>query len=146
MAGSPGWRDDDGADPQEGTSNAEPAPLQQRLAGIVGLDVAQGLRNLGGQMTALVRVLALFCTTYANGEPAFAAPPSPEAAQRWRDACHSLRGACATVGAEDLLAHLVAFDKALAAGVDLSALAVQAGQLNAELQALVATLQAELQR
>ncbi|HLL18873.1 MAG TPA: response regulator, partial [Rubrivivax sp.] len=146
MARSPGWRDDDGADPQEGTSNAEPAPLQQRLAGIVGLDVAQGLRNLGGQMTALVRVLALFCTTYANGEPAFAAPPSPEAAQRWRDACHSLRGACATVGSDDLLAHLVAFDKALAAGVDLSALAVQAGQLNAELQALVATLQAELQR
>ncbi|HLL11597.1 MAG TPA: hypothetical protein VK570_11105, partial [Rubrivivax sp.] len=83
---------------------------------------------------------------YANGEPAFQAPAGPEAAQRWRAASHSLRGACATVGAEGLLAHLMAFEKALEAGVDLSALAIQAGQLDAELKALVAKLQAELDR
>ena len=122
------------------------APLQQRLAAIDGLEPQQGLRNLGGQMTALVRVLSLFAGTYANGEPAFQAPAGPEAAQRWRAASHSLRGACATVGAEGLLAHLTAFEKALEAGVDLSVLAIQAGQLDAELKALVAKLQAELDR
>ena len=120
-------------------------PLQQRLAGVPGLDLQQGLRNLGGQLTALTRVLSLFASTYAGGVAAFSAPLGPDSPQRWRAASHSLRGASATVGANQLQAHLLAFDKALAAGVDTTALAAQARQLDDELRALVARLKAELE-
>jgi PAS domain S-box-containing protein len=151
---------DDGRPPRGGSPAAgdaaaphpavqdERAPLPVRLAGVPGYDVAQGLHGVGGQMAPLARVLRLFVTTYAGGEPGLAGVAEGEdtaaTLARWRGASHSIRGACATVGAVALQQHLIEFDKAMAAGVDLQALAAQARQLDEDLQALVARLGAEL--
>jgi PAS domain S-box-containing protein len=129
----------------EPTAAVHRAPLQLRLATVPGFDLSQGLRGVGGQFAALVRVLRLFTKTYAQGAPGLLAEPGPERHTTWRNVGHSLRGACATVGATPLLQHLQAFEKALAAGLDAEALAAQAAQLNEELIALVARLQVELE-
>jgi len=73
--------------------------LSQRLADLPGLDVAAALRVVNGDAAVLERVLHRFSVTYAAGCPELAAVGS--AAERARAAarCHSLRGACATVGA-----------------------------------------------
>ena len=108
-----------------------------------GYDVAHGLHGLGGQIAALERVLRTFVDTYAGGEPALRGTAGADAAQqlaRWRGAAHSLRGACATVGAAALQRHLQAFDDGLRAGVAPPMLAEQALQIDAGLVALVARL------
>ncbi len=120
---------------------ATPASLADRLAAVPGLDVARGLRNLGGSTAALERVLKRFVATYREGEPALES--APDAAQRpaWRSACHSLRGACATVGAEALQAQAHALEQALDEGCsDEAFLAAQGRALQTALGALIASL------
>jgi chemotaxis protein histidine kinase CheA len=57
-----------------------------------------------------------------------------------REAAHSLRGACAAVGATQLQAALVHYESILAAGTDVSELRQQADSINAGLLALTAAL------
>ncbi|MBZ8142171.1 hypothetical protein CLD22_19970 [Rubrivivax gelatinosus] len=59
---------------------------------------------------------------------------------------HSLRGACATVGATRLQAALADYENALAASVDAATLRHRAERIAADLQALTAMLKAELAR
>jgi PAS domain S-box-containing protein len=125
--------------PAQGTT-ASRAPVQERLAAIEGLDLAQALRNVGGQETSMLRVLKLFARTYRDGEPAFAAGDP----KRWRTACHSLRGSSATVGAVSLQPRLQAFEAALRSSEADPALPAMALQLQADLVALAARLAAEL--
>ena len=128
------------------TPTAAPAPpaLDLRLAAVPGLDVAAGLRNVGGQLGALQRVLGRFVANYRSGEPALAAG-SPQAARR--HACHSLRGACATIGATALREAAAALEQALdgAAEPVPPAIDEEARRLDAALVELVRQLDAALE-
>jgi CheY-like chemotaxis protein len=123
----------------------EPALLYDRLAAIAGFDVGQALRNVGGQMPALERILASFARNYRDGEPAFAATPGEDDRPHWKAACHSLRGVCATVGATALLAELTALEPALR-GAPLPGLAPLAQRIHESLMQLAHQLQTELDR
>ena len=121
-------------------------PLSGRLEAIDGYDLAAGLRNVGGQLPTLSRVLREFVRNYRAGEPAFLSPNTHDAVQRWNDQCHSMRGACATIGATRLQAQLAEFELALAASGDAPALVSRAQQLSADLVALAGRLGEELER
>jgi len=118
--------------------------LRERLAGLEGLDVERGLANVGGHWLALARVLDVFVTTYAQGEPALLDAQSPDALDRWRRACHSLKGACATIGAVGLQCSAEVLEAGLASGVDAAALALPAHLLHDDLLQLVARLRQAL--
>ena len=123
--------------PAPAVSPAEIRPLSGRLEAIEGYDLAAGLRSVGGQQPALSRVLRRFVRTYKAGEPAFLSPGTDEAVKLWRDECHSLRGACAAIGAARLLAELAAFELDLVTTVDARALESRARQLHEDLVVLV---------
>ncbi|MBL8307474.1 MAG: PAS domain-containing protein [Rubrivivax sp.] len=93
-------------------ATAATRPLRDRLEGIEGFDLETALRNVGGNATALERVLRRFVEAYRDGEPAFA-PGGDDEVARWRHGCHSLRGACATIGARALQAELETLERAL---------------------------------
>jgi len=118
------------------TSVAAPAvvPLQDRLANIEGLDVTRALVNVGGQVGVLRRVLNRFVQAYAAG----AGPMDGKTA-------HSLRGACAAIGAVELQVAVQAYEAAAghANGAELQPLADVVGR---RLRDLVARVQAELER
>jgi PAS domain S-box-containing protein len=90
-------------------------PLQARLAAVEGYDVAFALHNVGGSVGTLERLLGRFVDTYRIGEPALLELERSADTLRCRDACHSLRGACASIGATDLPGRLQAFEQDLAA-------------------------------
>jgi CheY-like chemotaxis protein len=110
-------------------------PLQERLALVEGLDIRQALRCVGGQFPALRRVLDRFATIYQFG--------SGEIDVR---IAHSLRGACATVGATELQSALLTYEEAFLAGAAAVELRQQAERINASLLALAASIRAELDR
>ena len=118
--------------------------LRERLAGLDGLDVERGLANVGGHWLALARVLDVFVTTYVQGEPALLDAQSPDALDRWRRACHSLKGACATIGAVGLQCSAEVLEAGLASGVDAAALALPAHLLHDDLLQLVERLRQAL--
>ena len=118
--------------------------LQDRLAAIEDYDVASGLRHVGGQMTVLARVLRQFVQTYAAGEPALLVSDAPDSVQRWRSVCHSLRSACAAVGATRLAAQLQAFEDELVGSTETATLAGRAQRLHEALVRLAKRLEAEL--
>jgi two-component system, sensor histidine kinase and response regulator len=119
-------------------------PLQDRLAAIEGYQVASALRNVGGKVAILVPVLQRFVQTYRGGEPALLAADEPEAITRWRDVCHSLRSACASVGGAQLAADLQAFEHGLAGSPDARAHTARARRLHEDLIVLAGCLDAEL--
>ncbi len=87
--------------------------LHSGLAAIEGFDLAGSLRNLGGQMHRLERVLLRFAATYRAGEPALMqAARQGNRAALWQ-ACHSLRGACAVLCATALVRRIEALEAAL---------------------------------
>ena len=122
------------------------ATVADRLATVPGLDVARGLHHVGGHLATLQRALALFAQAHAQGEAALRLPGRDADLATWRRSAHSLRGACATLGATALQAQLLAFETALreppAAEGDGTrpALAAQAQAIDAQLQALCAAL------
>ncbi|MDE2368550.1 MAG: response regulator [Burkholderiales bacterium] len=111
---------------------AQALPLADRLAAIPGLDLAQGLRHVGGQFGVLRRVLERFVQVYAE---AFEPPD--------RERAHSLRGACAAIGAVQVHAAVQAYEAAAAAADEAATreLEVIVGD---ELGGLVARLRDEL--
>ena len=118
--------------------------LVERLAAVEGCDTARALLGVNGQLPVLQRVLTVFVQTYAAGLPAL-----PQSAQigNWQaclQACHSLRGACATIGLLDLAAQAQVLETAC--GTPQSDLdRVQAAQaLHASVQAMVQRLRAAL--
>ena len=118
--------------------------LQDRLAATHDYDVASGLHHVGGQMTVLARVLRRFVQSYAAGEPTLLVSDAPDSLQRWRSVCHSLRSACAAVGAARLAAQLQAFEDELAGSPEVASLAGRAQCLQEELVSLTRRLEAEL--
>jgi HPt (histidine-containing phosphotransfer) domain-containing protein len=127
----------------QGPSAPAERPLQERLAEVEGFEVARALRNVGGQAKTLDRVLRSFVKRYRAGEPLLA--QGLEQIDACRNACHSLRGACATIGAEPLHLRLQAFERALhAAPLDGPTLATEGQALHQDLAALAVRLAAEL--
>jgi two-component system sensor histidine kinase/response regulator len=127
-----------------------PATLAQRLAGVKGLDLAQALRNVGGLTATLQRVLRSFVNNYAQGAPAFLPTSAPGQLARWGTASHSLRGACATIGATALEQALLTFEQALHADDEVNeaahaALSEQARQIQHSLLDLVEQLSQALE-
>ena len=122
-------------------ADGPPLPLDRRLAAVAGFDLAIGLRNVGGQLSSLQRVLARFVATYRDGDPVLADAGATTDARR--HACHSLRGACATIGATRVHDEARALEHALA--TPSAEHAAQAPALNATLLALVRQLSAALE-
>jgi hypothetical protein len=108
-------------------------PLQDRLASIDGLDVERALHHVGGQMRVLRRVLHAFVQAYDGGTGPLD-----------RDTAHSLRGACAAIGAVQLQQTVQDFESAAASHADAARLHTLAQGVRQELAQLVARLKAEL--
>jgi CheY-like chemotaxis protein len=126
------------------TAGAGPLPLQDRLAAIEGYDAASGLRNIGGQMASLKRVLRRFVDSYGDGEPALLAVDTKQDAAVWLGVCHALRGACAAIGATHLAQQVHAFELDLARGPVAAGHGLRAQRLNEQLIVLAGRLEAEL--
>nr|MBP6816164.1 response regulator [Burkholderiaceae bacterium] len=122
------------------------APLPERLAQIEGFDPGLALRSVRGQVVVLERILVQFTTTYQAGDPAFAGPAAAEPISAWRQASHSLRGACAAVGATLMTRLIERFESELDTSRDLAALTLQARHLHDQLLRLVERLKTELAR
>ena len=91
-------------------------------------------------MATLERILATFVDTYRHGAPALLSGQGAEAIHRKREMCHSLKGACATVGASALQRQFHALESELREGADTSAIAHHANQLQEQLVVLVGRL------
>ena len=117
------------------------ATQMQRLQTVPGLDVARGLRNVAGRIGTLERMLRRFVETYAGGSPELAAATD---LATLRTRCHSLRGACATVGATALADELAAIEALLPATADAAALHGRGQAVHRALLELVAALDAAL--
>ncbi|MBP8307143.1 MAG: response regulator [Burkholderiaceae bacterium] len=120
------------------------ASLPERLAQIEGFDPALALRSVRGQIPVLERVLAQFTATYRAGESALVQADALDPIETWRHACHSLRGACAAIGASLLSRLIERFEVELHTSQDIAALTLQARHLQDQLLKLVERLTAEL--
>ena len=114
-------------------------PLELRLAQIAGYDLPAALKTTGHRLDILQRLLRTFVASYRDGEPAL-----HEAVQTgdWAalgHAAHSVRGASASVGAEQAVSLAAQLEAQLAA-------AGPAGAPSPGLEGLVAALNSELQR
>ena len=125
-----------------GPTLPEPVPFEQRAENFEGLDFALALALVGGRPQTVERVLRRFVQTYRGGDDNLAALPTQHAVERWRGACHSLRGACSAIGAVDLQAEAMAFERSLAQTHDASVLAMQAAALQTSLLQFVDRLAA----
>ncbi|HEX4510611.1 MAG TPA: response regulator, partial [Burkholderiaceae bacterium] len=117
-------------------------PLGDRLEGIEGLDVAAGLRNVGGNAGLLERMLRRFASTYVSGVPALDGGSTAGERKAAARASHSLRGSSATVGATVLVTTLHALETALATQQDDVTIATLGRKARQELALLVRAIQA----
>ena len=126
---------------QKATAEAPvPSPLPAALAGIPGLDVAEGLARIGGKAQAYVHLLREFAAHYEGGltplEEALAAGRIVPA----RMLAHSLRGASGAIGAPQVHALAAALEAAIVDGAPISESRSRADELQSSLGALVAAL------
>ena len=119
-------------------------PLIERLGSVPALNWRQALDNLGGHATVLERVLDSFVKAYRAGVPELLEAPSPARVEPWQARCHSLRGACGSIGADALVQRIRQLEHQLQRAFDGPALAGMAQGLHHELLALVGHLQAQL--
>ena len=131
-------------DPTAAGGAAAAPSVHERLGRVPGYDADGALHNVAGQLPVLVRILRNFISVYRQGVPALLIVPEYGDFTEWRGACHSLRGACASVGATALPQRLLAFERELAGTLDVRQLAPAARGLHEELLALVAGLEAAL--
>ena len=136
------------AAPSMGSAPAPPTaarqPLLERLAAIDGLDSGAALRHVGGKLALLSRVLTGFVDAYPQGEPALQAAAAARDALALAAACHSLRGACASVGANLLQERLLAIEAAVEHDPSLAGLEPALQRVQAGLLALVRDLSSAL--
>ncbi len=120
--------------------------LRERLAAIEGFDIQIALRNVGGQVPVLARVLRRFVATYRQGLPALldASGDEHEGVARWRAVCHSVRGALTTIGATHLMREVTVLERALDAPGSRASCTSHGRHLHESLMALVARMAAEL--
>jgi two-component system sensor histidine kinase/response regulator len=115
------------------------------LLGIAGFDPAAGLRLSGLRPETYIAVLRRFMAVYAPGLPSLNALAAQNECAELKRVTHSLRGACAAVGARHLHASAEALETLCTEPDPPSAqVAAAAAALDDELRRLVATLQQRL--
>ena len=117
------------------------------LAGVdeLGLDLPRALRHADGSVRTLQRLLRAF--VHHREAPAWQLidAATGEPAPHWREACHALRGACATIGALDLHDRLLGLERQAAqARADDAAPGEALRRVHAALDGFVARLAAAL--
>lgn len=111
------------------------------LAAVTGLNLPVALQCVGGRHEVLLRVLHRFAERYRSGEPQLLQGDLPDGARAISAACHSLRGACASVGALGLAVAAQRLESELSVVGKLDdAAADRCRRLQSELQAFVARL------
>jgi two-component system, sensor histidine kinase and response regulator len=120
--------------------SASRPPLLERLAAIEGLALTDALLHVADNLPLLSRVLMGFVQAYARGDPALQAAAAARDAGALVAACHSLRGACAAIGASALQERLLALETAVAHEPPWAGLASAQQQVQADLLALVQDL------
>jgi PAS domain S-box-containing protein len=122
--------------------SADTRPLLQRLAAVPGLDVVGALEHVGGKEEVLRRVLGRFVHSYRAGEASMLQMDvdDVDSVAQFRSACHSLRGACAAIGAGPLLQQVDAFEARLDSGAAPASLVGDGQALSEALQGLSAAL------
>ena len=114
--------------------------LEARLAAVAGLNVERALVLVGGRHGLLERVLRRFAQTMRGGIHALSPQVQADRLHVLAESCHSLRGACATIGASRLAADTAALEEALKHTIDLAVLAVHARKVDEAVSQLVAEL------
>jgi two-component system sensor histidine kinase/response regulator len=135
-----GW-----ADPVPGDAppGARP-PLPERLAAVQPLNLPLALQGVKGRWPLLQRVLATFAATYERGAPDLLELAQDGDWDAFQEVCHSLRGACGTIGAQGLCRQIEAVEAAMVAPGADTVVQTQAAQLHHALQDLSRTLRAAL--
>ena len=120
--------------------------LMQRLSAVDGLDAQRALEGVGGQPAALERILRRFVNIYRHGEPSLATAQGERDGARLAAVCHSLRGACAAVGAVHLQGQLLELEQSLKAGAPPAQALDTVQHINAELMQFVTRIAGEMDR
>jgi signal transduction histidine kinase/CheY-like chemotaxis protein/HPt (histidine-containing phosphotransfer) domain-containing protein len=118
--------------------------LTKRLAAVDGIDVDTGLHLLREQPLVLAQILRTFVASYRDGVADLARTGSAQERTQCAAACHSVRSACASIGATALARDLASFEASLAGAGDGAALASTGVRLNEVLMTLTARLAAAL--
>ena len=113
-------------------------PVEERLAEIAGYSLERGLTASAGRVDLLIRLLRTFIAKYHDGEPALLQALRSGDWPTLALGAHSVRGACATVGALSAAEQAGALEAMISAPV--------AGTLAAELAESVARLNDDLVR
>ncbi len=103
--------------------------LQQRLMALEAIDLTKALQFVNGKAAILERVLRCFADVYRDGDRALAAALATRDRALWRNAAHSLVGACASIGAEGLTELARGLQRDLDTDSDLEALRSRAETL-----------------
>jgi len=120
---------------------AESGPtLVDRLAAVPGLELSAALQRMAGRQDLLRRVLTQFVRLYGDGLDVLRALAQPGVHAPWREAAHTLRGACAIAGLALLAERLLAFELAAVDTGNTAELAKEAQAIDAELRAMAAQL------
>jgi two-component system sensor histidine kinase/response regulator len=104
---------------------------------VAGLDVALGLRRIGGRAATYLRIVRQFSALYAPGIPGLLSALADGEAAGARDAVHAFKGATATLGAMALAEQAAAIEQALQAGLPPSQLVDAATALQWDLQQML---------
>ena len=119
-------------------------PLPEALAGIPGLDAAEGLTRIGGKSRAYVRVLQEFAVHYADVLAPLEAALAAGQLELARMLAHSLRGASGAIAATQIHAHASTLESAIASSAPPEELRRMSAELQSSLCALVAALRVGL--
>jgi two-component system sensor histidine kinase/response regulator len=124
---------------------SEPVPA---LAAITGLDTAQGLRTLIGNVAAYTQLLRRFATDHADDiaklRSLLRERRSEKSSDEARRIAHTLKGASANLGATTVRRLATELEAALKQGDDAARVEQLAAAVEAELQPLAAAILAAL--
>jgi two-component system, sensor histidine kinase and response regulator len=112
--------------------------LATKLTHIPGFDAELALHNVGPAL--LEQILQTFVDTYRHGEPRLLRIGVAGTPAEWSATCHSLRGACVSVGAVGLEQQLRVLDTLVRESSDAAALIADAQHVHAALLTLVRQL------
>jgi two-component system, sensor histidine kinase and response regulator len=135
------------AEAQAGTDPPVRSTLEQRLGAVGGLDAKLLRRNIGKSDAVILHILRRFAEVYRDGVAELAEPAaqSPADLASLRAACHSLQGACATIGASRLADGVAELDRRTKTDPLEDDLTARAKALQAELVLLARELRAALE-
>ena len=120
------------------------ASIAERLAQIPNFSFADGVASVGGDADSLIRVLRTFIARYREGDRALLQAAQNRDAAALKGACHSLRGACASVGAIYVATLAQALEAIPTPSTTADTLASKAAQLQDELVHIVNAIELEL--